>query len=96
MNINSNHLDQNLKCLNAGINSSRLVGLEARVWQKLEADHRHEFLVRSGLLWRGATLSLVLIIGGIVGATTVPAKASASLEPFSSAPAYSVMRLVEN
>ncbi|PHR62833.1 MAG: hypothetical protein COA47_01885 [Robiginitomaculum sp.] len=66
------------------------------MWQRLADETHPDPILHSALLLRGSALAIVLILGGIVGATTSTAQASTSLHAFSSAPAYSIMKLVQN
>jgi len=79
--------------LNQHIDRPSLNTLEASVWQALE-NRTVNAIGNLSLFWRTATLSLVLVTGGLVGATaTVNDQA---LVVFSNTPAYSVMALLND
>jgi len=70
----------------------RLVGLEARVWQRIETSKPYAYF--SGLpLWlKSAPIATALLFGGVVGAGASPVQNE--LDVFSSAPSYSVSKIM--
>ncbi|HFE38466.1 MAG TPA: hypothetical protein ENK06_08640 [Gammaproteobacteria bacterium] len=70
----------------------RLVGLEARVWQRIEGSKPYAYF--SGLpLWlKSLPVASALLFGGVIGASATPAYND--LDAFSTAPAYSVSNMM--
>lgn len=73
-------------------NEKRLVGLEARVWQRIETSKSYVYF--SGLpLWlKGAPVATALLFGGVIGAGASPVQND--LDVFSSTPSYSVSKIM--
>ncbi len=75
----------------------RLVGLEARVWQRIEGSKPYAYF--SGLpLWlKSLPIASALLFGGVIGASASPASkdlAGNDLDAFSAAPAYSISKIM--
>ncbi len=84
-------LDTYLKAL-PPVDENRLAGLEARVWQRIDASKAKMYF--SGLpLWlKSLPVAAALLFGGVIGASAMPAQSD--LEVFSTAPAYSVSNMM--
>jgi len=93
MTKNKNNIDQMLKQLNQHIDPPQLNTLEANVWQAIES-RTISTISSLSLFWRTATLSLVLVTGGLVGATATVN--DATLTVFSNTPSYSLMALLND
>ncbi|HFE38438.1 MAG TPA: hypothetical protein ENK06_08490 [Gammaproteobacteria bacterium] len=86
-----NKLDNYLQALPPP-DESRLVGLEARVWQRIEGSKPYAYF--SGLpLWlKSLPIATTLFIGGAIGANAAPT--GNDLDVFSPTPAYSVSKIM--
>jgi hypothetical protein len=70
----------------------RLLGLEARVWHRIESTKPYAYF--SGLpLWlKSLPIASALLFGGVIGASASPA--GNDLDVFSAAPSYSVSKIM--
>jgi len=86
-----NNIDKLLQAM-PGPDEKRLVGLEARVWQRIEASKPYAYF--SGLpLWlKSMPIATTLLIGGAIGANATPV--FNDLDVFSTTPAYSVSKIM--
>ncbi|VAV92910.1 hypothetical protein MNBD_ALPHA06-1832 [hydrothermal vent metagenome] len=87
---------QQLQKLQNRVSQEQLLGLEAKVWQKIESQPQTTTPQTTGMAWCGAALVIVLMTGGMVGAQANAAKADPALIAFSNTPVYSVMNLVKD
>ncbi|GEM_PF-6147850 len=71
---------------------SRLVGLEARVWQQIENSRPYAYFSALPLWLKSLPVLSALVFGGVIGASANPA--GNDLDVFSSTPAYSVSNLM--
>ncbi len=72
---------------------SKLVGLEARVWQRIEQSRSFFTDFLNLPLWlKSLPVISALTFGGVIGASAVPA--NNELDIFSSSPSYSVSKLI--
>jgi len=70
----------------------RLVGLEARVWQRIETSKPYSAFMGLSLWLKSLPIATTLLIGGTIGASASPV--GNDLDVFSSTPAYSVSELM--
>jgi len=70
----------------------RLVGLEARVWQRIEASQPYAYFSKMPLWLKGLPVASTLLFGSVLGANASPVHNE--LDAFSAAPAYSISQIV--
>jgi hypothetical protein len=70
----------------------RLVGLEARVWQRIEASTPYAYFSKMPLWVRGLPVASTLLFGGFIGANASPVHDE--INAFSTVPAYSVSQMM--
>jgi hypothetical protein len=87
----TDNLDTFLRDL-PGPNEKRLVGLEARVWQRIEASTPYAYFSKMPLWLKSLPIASALLFGGVIGASATPAYND--LDVFSTAPAYSVSKIM--
>jgi len=90
----TDNLSKKLSLLSNQVKTDRLVGLEARVWEAISLEKHSTPLLGAVMMLRAASIALVLLVGGIVGANQKPS--DPVLMAFSKAPAYSVMSMLKN
>jgi len=72
----------------------RLVGLEARVWQRIEASKPYAYFSKMPLWLKGLPVASTLLFGGVIGANANPVHNE--LDAFSTAPAYSISQIMSS
>ena len=86
-------LDNTIRELSKQVNDTSLVGLEAQVWQRIEASRPGPLMTRTLLALRLLPIVIALGLGGTVGARAMTTEHE--LSAFATIPAYSVLRLVD-
>ncbi|MDQ7019773.1 MAG: hypothetical protein Q9M33_11480 [Robiginitomaculum sp.] len=82
-----------VKTLQLEDHGDRLINLEARVWQRLEASRLGRRLHFSLEAVRALPIVLALVLGGAAGARSMTSQDR--LSAFATTPAYSVLQLVQ-
>jgi len=72
----------------------RLVGLEARVWQRIETSKSYAYFSNLPLWLKGLPIASALLFGGVIGANASPT--NNDLDVFSTSPAYSMSKIIES
>lgn len=70
----------------------RLVGLEARVWQRIESAKPYAYFTGLPLWLKSMPIATTLLFGGVIGASATPAPSD--LDVFSAAPVYSISQIM--
>ena len=70
----------------------KMVGLEARVWQRIEASKSYVYFSKLPLWLKGLPVASALLFGGVIGANASPTYND--LDVFSAVPAYSVSTIM--
>ncbi|MCF6220665.1 MAG: hypothetical protein L3J65_06095 [Robiginitomaculum sp.] len=70
----------------------RLVGLEARVWQRIETSAPYAYFSKMPLWLKGLPVASTLLFGSVIGANA--STTSNDLGVFSATPAYSVTQMM--
>jgi len=87
----TNKLDTYLRAMPKP-DEKRLVGLEARVWQRIEASAPYAYFSKMPLWLKSLPVASALLFGGVIGASASPAQND--LDVFSTAPVYSVSKIM--
>jgi len=70
----------------------KLVGLEARVWRRIETSKPYSTFMGFPLWLKSLPVATALLFGGVIGAGANPAQSD--LDVFSTAPSYSVSSMM--
>ena len=89
--IMTDRLDTYLQALPVP-DEKKLVGLEARVWQRIETSKPYAYFSKMPLWLKSLPVASALLFGGVIGASAAPA--NNDLDAFSTAPAYSVSKIM--
>jgi hypothetical protein len=89
----ADELNRLLKKLQIREHTDRLINLEARVWQRLDAARLGPRALFSLQAARVLPIVVALVLGGAAGARSMTSQDG--LSAFAAAPAYSVLQLVK-
>ncbi len=87
----THNLDKYLQTLPSP-DEKRLVGLEARVWQRIEASAPYAYFTGLPLWLKTAPIATALLFGATIGANASPKQEG--LDIFSTTPSYSVTQIM--
>lgn len=87
----THELDAYLQAL-PGPDEKRLVGLEARVWQRIETSKSYAYFSNLPLWLKGLPVASTLLFGGVIAANASPGYND--FGAFSTVPAYSVSTIM--
>ncbi len=76
----------------AAPDQSRLSGLEARVWQRIERSRPFSYFSAMPIWLKGLPIATTLLISGTIGANA--ASIPNEMDVFSSTPSYSVSKIM--
>jgi len=74
------------------LDEKRLVGLEGRVWQRIENSKPYTYFAGLPLWLKSLPIATTLLVGGAIGASASPTQQD--LDVFSMAPAYSISKIM--